>query len=494
MHESRCKWYALSATSLGALVSVMTGSTLLIALPNISKELSAPIELVVWVIMSYMLAITVLVPAIGRVADMIGRKRLYVIGFGLFTITSLFAGMSQTGTALLVVRIIQSIGGSLIIANSTAIVTDAFPKQELGRALGINTMVIAVGFAIGPVIGGLVTVSLGWRWVFYLNVPLGIIGTLWAWIQIREAAVLPKGQRFDGTGAALFIAGLFLLLMSLSLGGFMGWSSPVVVGGIIGAIVLMLVFMRVEGRAAQPLFDLNLFRSRLLAFAYTSNLLNGIGRGALTFLLIFYLQGVRSMDPLTAGLYLTPFAVAMMVSSPISGILSDRYGSRGLSTIGLALSALGLLGFTWLKANTSLLQIIAWQVVMGIGSGIFNSPNTNTIMGGVPPERRGIAAGTRTMMNNTGSVISIALTFAVVSSGMTPQAMTALFAGVQIGSHGIVIDQFMRDLRIAFSISFAISVVAAVIAYLRGPKPVWEQEGADRAIHAASGAAAKVRR
>jgi MFS family permease len=184
MQGSTYKWFALSATSLGALVSVMTGSTLLIALPTIAKDLSASMELVIWVIMSYMLAITVLVPAIGRVADMIGRKRLYVWGFALFALSSLLAGMARSGTVLLIVRVIQSIGGSLIIANSTAIVTDAFPRRELGRALGINAMVIAVGFAIGPVVGGLITVSFGWRWIFYLNVPLGVIGTLWAWIQI----------------------------------------------------------------------------------------------------------------------------------------------------------------------------------------------------------------------------------------------------------------------------------------------------------------------
>ena len=474
MNDAHYKWYALSATSLGALVSVMTGSTLLIALPSIAKDLSAPMELVIWVIMSYMLAITVLVPAIGRVADMIGRKRLYVGGFALFTLTSLFAGMAGTGAALLVVRIVQSIGGSLIIANSTAIVTDAFPKRELGRALGVNTMVIAVGFALGPVVGGLVTEALGWRWVFYINVPLGTIGTLWAWIQIRETAILPKGQRFDVTGASLFIAGLFLLLMALSLGGLDGWGSPMVIWGSAGAIVLLALFIRFETRTAQPLFDLRLFKSRLLAFAYTSNFLNGIARGALTFLLIFYLQGVRSMDPLTAGLYLTPFAVAMMLSAPVSGALSDRYGSRVLSTIGLGLSAIGLLGFTWLKAESSLAEIVLWQVVMGVGSGIFNSPNTNAIMGAVPVERRGIAAGTRTMMNNAGSVISIAMTFAIISSGMTPQAMAALFAGVQVGSEGIFVDVFMRDLRTAFFVSFLISAAATVIAYLRGPAPVWD--------------------
>lgn len=473
MQRSAYKWFALSATSLGALVSVMTGSTLLIALPTISKDLNAPIQLIVWVIMSYMLAITVLVPAIGRVADIIGRKRLYVLGFGLFTATSLFAGMAQNGVVLLIARIIQSIGGSLIIANSTAIVTDAFPREELGRALGINSMVIAVGAAVGPVIGGLVTVAWGWRWIFFINVPLGVVGTVWAWIQIREIAVLPQGQRFDGGGTSLFVGGMFLLLLALTFGGFSGWSSPEVIGELVAALVLLVLFVRFEARVGQPMLDLRLFKSRLLAFAYSSILLNGIARGALMFLLIFYFQGIRSMDPLVAGLYLTPFAVAMMVSAPISGVLSDRYGSRILSTIGLALSAVGLLGFTWIGDKTSLAHIILWELVMGVGSGIFNSPNTNTIMGAVPPERRGIAAGTRTMMNNSGAVISIAMSFAVISSDITPQAMSALFAGTQVGSQGIAVDAFISDLRLAFFISFVISVIAMVIAFLRGPAPAW---------------------
>jgi MFS family permease len=340
MRDARYKWFALSATSLGALMSVMSGSMLLIALPSIVRDLSTSMELVVWVIMSYMLVINVLVPAIGRVADMIGRKRLYV-------------------------------------------------------------------------------------------------------------------------------------------GGFYGWTIPLVLGGFFGAAIMLAFFARVEIGIAEPLFDLRLFKTRVLAFAYASNLLNGIARGALTFLLIFYLQGVRGMDPLTAGIFLTPFALAMMLSAPVSGYLSDKHGSRVLSTVGLGLSAIGLLGFTWIRADTSLAEIVIWQVLMGTGSGIFNSPNTNTIMGSVPVERRGIAAGTRTMMNNTGSVVSIAMTFGVLSSGMTPKAMAALFAGIQVGSEGIFLGIFLRDLHAAFMACFVISVAATIIAYLRGPTPLWGKGAAN---------------
>lgn len=473
------KWKALSATSLGAFVSVMNSSALLIALPNIARELNTSMILVIWVIMSYMLSVTILVPAIGRIADIFGRKHLYVWGFGLFTIASLFAGFSQNGPELLILRIIQSVGGALMVANSAAIVTDAFPRNELGRALGINAMVVAVGFTLGPVIGGFLTSLLGWRWVFFFNVPLGIIGTVWAFIQIREIEKMPSNQRFDYLGALTLTGGLFGILMAMSFGGLYGWNSTTTIAGFLVGAILMVLFVYVESRAKQPLLDLTFFKNRLMGFAYTSTLFNGIANGALTFLLIFYLQGIKSMNPFQAGIMLTPFAIAMMIAAPISGMLSDKHGSRELSSIGLLVMAGGLFGFTFINVNTSLLEIILWQMVIGFGSGMFNSPNNNAIMSSVPPNKRGTASGTRVMMNNAGSVVSIAIAFAVTSSGMTPQAMQALFAGIQVGSEGIFVDTFIHDLSIAFYISFFISIAAAVLSYMRGKKPEWKEANAE---------------
>ncbi|MGC8611613.1 MAG: MFS transporter [Athalassotoga sp.] len=469
------KWLALSATSLGLLLGIMTGTALLIALPNIAEGLNAPMITIIWVLMSYMLATTVLVPSIGRVADMIGRKRLFVLGAAIFTIASLFAGLSQSGVELLVMRIIQAIGGSLMMANSTAIVTDAFPKGELGMALGINGMVLAVGSAFGPIIGGLLTTAIGWRWIFYMNVPFGALVTIWAWIQIKDIAPIPKGEKFDWLGAISFTSGLFFLLYALTEGGFGGWTSPIVITFFILAAILIPLFVYIESKVKYPMLDLRLFKTRVQAFAYSSNLMNGISRGALMFLLIFYLLGIKNMDPFTASIYLIPFAVAMMIMAPISGRLSDRYGSRILSTLGLLITGVGLLGFAiFTRVDMSIAEVIIWGTVVGFGSGMFNSPNTNTIMSMVPPDRRGIAAGTRTMMNNAGSLVSIAMAFAILSSGLTPQAMDALFIGAQIGGKGIFVDTFISDLRLAFFISFIISIGAAVISYMRGPTPVWK--------------------
>lgn len=468
------KWIALSCTTLGALFSVLNGSMLLISLPDIMKGLNTNMGIIMWIVMGYMLSLTILVPAIGRIADMFGRKKLYVSGFAIFTLGSLLCGLSGTGLQLLIYRIVQSVGGSLMVANSTAIVADAFPKNELGKALGINSMVVSIASVIGPILGGFLA-SLGWRYIFYINVPFGIIGTLWALIQLKELDKIPKGQKFDLKGTLLFTVGLLLFLIALSFGGFVGWDNKSIIILFIISIIMMFAFIYVENSVEQPMLDLRLFKTRILAFAYGSTLLNGIARGAVTFLLIFYLQGIKAMDPLKAGIFLAPFALSMMFISPISGFLSDKYGARGLSSIGLLISAIGLLGFVRISPKTSLTELIIGMLIMGFGSGMFFSPNTSEIMGSVPPDRRGIAAGTRTMMNNAGQVISIALSMAIVSSSITPEAMQALFVGTQVGSKGIAIAQFISGLRKAFLISMIFSLIASFISYLRGPKPNWNE-------------------
>ncbi|QSZ26771.1 MFS transporter [Aceticella autotrophica] len=479
MKNIKYKWIALSCTTLGALFSVLNGSMLLIALPDIMKGLNTNMGIIMWVVMGYMLALTILVPSIGRIADMIGRKKLYVVGFGIFTFSSLLCGLSNSGVQLLIYRIIQAVGGSLMVTNSTAIVTDAFPKRELGKALGINSMTIGIASVIGPILGGFL-MNFGWRSVFYINVPFGIIGTLWAWIQLKEPNFKSKRQSFDLKGTVMFTIGMLLFLIALSFGGFIGWLNPFIITLFIVSIILLSIFVYIENTTLEPMLDLRLFKTRILAFAFASNLLNGIARGAVTFLLIFYLQGIKSMDPLKAGIFLSPFAMSMMVVSPISGWLSDKYGARMLSSLGLLISSVGLMGLMRITAHTSLIELIIWMMVIGAGSGMFFSPNTSEIMGTVPADKRGIAAGTRTMMNNAGTVISIALSMGIVSSSISPEALQGLFVGTQVGSKGIAISQFVLGLREAFFISMIFSLIATFISYLRGPKPKWEEKIIER--------------
>lgn len=463
----RYKWTVLSCTTLGALISVMNGTSMEIALPEIVKALHTNVSIVMWVMMGYMLILTVLVPTIGRVADMYGRKKLYVAGFATFTLGSLLSGLAQNGPQLLALRLVQAVGASLMLANSIALVTDAFPRHELGRALGINAMAVAVGAVIGPVLGGFLA-GFGWRWIFLFNVPFGLFGTVWAAAQLRELAILPEGQQFDWPGAITFMLGLLGILLGLTFGPVQGWLTPAVLGCFAIGLALLTAFVVIEGRVEQPMLDPNLFRQRLLLSAFTSILLNGVARGAVTFLLIFYFIGVKSLTELQAGLMLAPFALAMMVTSPLSGWLSDRYGSSGLSFLGLIVSGVGLFGLSRLTAATPAWQLIAWTVIMGAGSGFFNSPNTNAIMGAVSPERRGVAGGTRTMMNNAGSVISMALGLAVTSSAVSPEALGRLITHTQVGSSGIAVGAFTRGMDTAFTFSLVVTLFAALISLTRG--------------------------
>jgi EmrB/QacA subfamily drug resistance transporter len=466
------KWVALSCTSLGALLSILNGSMLILALPDLMRELHIGIGIVLWIVISYLLAITVLVPAIGRITDMFGRKRLFVAGFIVFTLGSLLAGFAIGGIDLLVYRVVQSIGGSLLIANSTAIVTDAFPRPELGKALGINAMIISIAFVLGPILGGLL-IPIGWRSIFLINVPLGIAGTIWAGIQLKEMEGSLTHEHFDWAGMLSFTVGMVLLLLGLTMGSFFGWLNMPVLLMLIGSVLILGIFFIIEVRSSAPMLDLKLMKSRVLLFAFLAVLLNGIARGAVMFLLVFYFQGVKGYDPLKAGILLTPFALAQMVVSPPSGWLSDRYGARHLASLGLLVSAIGLGGFIFISEQSGIFELVVWMVIMGAGSGLFFSPNTSAIMGAVPPLRRGIAAGIRTMMNNAGMVISMALSLAVISSSISPQALEGLFTGMQIGSHGIAVSEFITGLRAAFTVSLIASVIAAVISFLRGKTPVW---------------------
>lgn len=475
MKHIQYKWVALSCTSLGALFSVLNGTMLIIALPAIMKDLNAGMGIVMWIIMSYMFAITIFVPAIGRIADMIGRKKLYVSGSIIFTLGSLLCAFSHTGAELLLFRLFQAVGGSLLVANSAPIVTDAFPKGELGKAMGINSMVISVASVIGPILGGLL-LSFGWRSIFLINVPFGIIVSIWAGIQLKELDVLPQHQTFDWKGTVTFSIGMLAFLLALSFGGFIGWTNKYLFILYLITIIFSVLFLHIENNEEQPMIDLKLFKTKVLAFAYGSSLLNGISRGAVNFLLVFYLQGVKGMDPIIAGIMMAPFAISMMVMAPISGWLSDKYGSRILSSVGLLISSIGLIGFIFITPDMSLASLAIWMVIMGIGSGMFFSPNTNAIMSSVPVDRRGIAAGVRTMMNNAGNVISIGLAMAIISTSISPQAMQGLFSGIQTGSQGIAVTEFINGLRTAFAISFLFSLLAAFISYLRGPQPVWDSE------------------
>jgi MFS family permease len=369
--------------------------------------------------------------------------------------------------ALIVGRVIQGLGAALLITNSTVIVTDAFRKGQIGLGLGVNQIAGAAGFLIGPIIGGLLT-EFSWRWVFLFNVPIGIFGALWGMWRLREPVRPLERQPIDLFGAITLGIGLIGILLALSMLGFPLLPQAATIAILVIGIVSLALFVAIEPRIKIPLIQLRLFRSRLFALANLSGLLNGIARGAVLFLLIFFLQGPYGKDPLTAGLMLTPFGAAFMIIGPLSGRLSDRVGSRLLTPIGLGISAVGLFGLTTINQFTPYWLLAVYMALMGGGSGFFVSPNTNAIMSSVEPHTRGAAAGILNMLNNTGSMLSIAIVFPLALSQIPFQAIQQVFiTGGGMGHFASAIPLFLSGLHRAFLVSFMLSIIAAIVAVLR---------------------------
>jgi len=464
------QWTALSVTTVGALLASVQGSALLIALPNILTDLHATFFTIMWVLIGYLLITTVLTPVIGRLADIWGRKRLYNSGFALFALGSLVGGLAQPqfhGTDLIVGRIIQGMGGALLVTNSTAIVTDAFRKGQVGLGLGVNQIAGAAGFLVGPIIGGLLT-EWSWRWVFLFNVPFAIFGALWGIWRLREPVRLAGHQHIDWFGSAALTIGLTGVLLALSLVAFpmFGQAANMVILAV--GVVSLVLFGLIEPRIKEPIVQLRLFRDRLFALANLSGLLNGVARGAVLFLLIFFLQGPYGQNPLAAGLLLIPFGAAFMVIGPLSGRLSDRVGSRVLAPLGLGISSLALLGLSTIGPSTPYWILAVFMVLMGGGSGLFVSPNTNAIMSSVTPQTRGAAAGILAMLNNTGSMLSIAIVFPLALSKVPMAAMMQVFIyGGGMSQFPVALALFLSGVHQAFLVSFALSVVAMIVAALR---------------------------
>ncbi|MGA9098084.1 MAG: MFS transporter, partial [Methanotrichaceae archaeon] len=338
------EWTALSVTTIGTLLASIQGSALLIALPEILTHLDTDFITIMWVILSFMLVTTALVPVVGRLADMFGRKNLYNLGFAIFTLGSLLCAFSQPqfhGWDLVLYRIVQGIGGAMLFTNGAAIVTDAFRKGRIGLGLGVNQIALAAGFLLGPVIGGILT-AISWQWVFLINVPIGAFGTVWGFFRLREPVSLAANQRFDWMGSLTFTLGLGSLLLTVTLIAFPLIGISYVYALFVCAILGLLAFFVVERRVDQPMLDFELFQDKLFSYSCAANALNGLARGAVLFILIFFLQGPYGQDPLWAGIMMAPFGAAFMLVGPVSGYLSDRYGARGLATAGLLVSALGL--------------------------------------------------------------------------------------------------------------------------------------------------------
>lgn len=463
------KWIALSVTTIGALMSSIDSTIVILALPDMMVKLHANLIEMIWVIMAYILISTVLLLTLGRVADMLGRVRMYNLGFVIFTVGSALCGSSQSATQLILFRLVQGAGAALMMVNSIAIITEVFPPNERGRALGINGITWGIGGVAGPLLGGLILSTADWRWIFYINVPIGIIGTLWAYRALHEMSKPKQGERFDPIGAATFSVGLVALLIALTLGIELGWTSLPILSLFAVFLAMLVAFFAWEKRAAFPVLDLSLFQNRVYNFSVVAAMLQSLAMFAVNFLIVFYLQGVRGYDPLSAAVLLIPLPVMVALVGPLSGLLADRIGARVPATIGLLVQAGALVWFiTRLSPSTPYLEIALGLGVMGLGGGLFWAPNTSAAMNSAPVRRLGIASATLATLRQTGMVTSFALALAVAAGSLPRDVMMNLFVGTNVTLGSKPMQAFIGGIQSAFVVSVALCLLAAGFSLVRG--------------------------
>ena len=401
-----------------------------------------------WILLGYMVVTTTLLVTFGRISDMFGRVRLYNLGFAIFSVGSILLwltpGTGSTGALeLILFRLIQGTGAGFLFANSAAILTDAFPTNQRGLALGINQVAAILGSVIGLILGGILS-YFSWRLVFLVSVPVGIIGTVWAYLMLREVATIREHQKIDWAGNITFALGTTILLLGITYGiepyggSPTGWGNPLVIGALVTGILLLTAFIWVELHAADPMFRLALFKIRMFAAGNASSFLASIARGGLQFMLIIWLQGIwlplhgynYDVTPLWAGIYLLPLLVGFVLMGPMSGWLSDRFGARMFSTVGMFIQAGGFLLLTTLPANFNYLWFALLLFMLGLGQGMFSSPNTSSVMGSVPADQRGAASGMRATFQNAGQLVSIGVFFSIITAGLASVLPATLFNGL----------------------------------------------------------------
>jgi MFS family permease len=447
------KWIALSNTTLGVLMATVNASIMLIALPDIFRGIGVnPLQpgntsLLLWLIMGYLVVTAVLVVSFGRLGDMFGRVRMFNLGFAIFAAFSVLLSLTWLhGTAaawwLILMRILQGVGGAMLLANSSAILTDAFPANERGLALGLNQVAGIAGSFIGLVLGGVLG-PISWRYVFLVSVPFGVLGTIWSYLKLRELGVR-RPARLDWWGNVTFGAGLIAVLVGITYGiqpyggHTMGWTSPLVIGLIAGGLAVLAVFCVIETRVAEPMFQLSLFRIRPFTAGNLASLLAGLGRGGLMFILIIWLQGIYlpihgytfSQTPLWAGIAMLPLTVGFLIAGPLSGWLSDRFGARPFATGGMLVAAASFVALQLLPVDFVYWQFAVILLLNGVGMGLFASPNRAGIMNSLPPERRGVGAGMSATFQNSAMVLSIGIFFTLMILGLASSLPGALTHGL----------------------------------------------------------------
>lgn len=471
------RYVVLAAVMVGTFMAPLDASIVNIALPALSTHFSVPVTTVQWVATAYLLTTSSLLLSFGRLGDIWTHKRLYLVGFVVFTAGSLMCGLAWSISALIAFRVLQALGAGMILSSGPAILARVFPARELGRAYGLQALSVAAGLTIGPPLGGALVSGFGWPWVFFINVPVGVV-TL-----VVVARVIPKGESearpFDFAGGATLFGALLGLLLALAQGESWGWTSPLVLGLLLGSVVLGAGFLLLESRLEDPVLDLALFKIRNFTVAAAANLLSYVSLFMVTFLMPFFLIRVMELEAAAAGLVLVVMPLTMAVVAPASGFLSESMGSRLLTTGGLALSAAGI---WWLSTSLwpppSVTDIVIRLFAVGLGMAIFQAPNTSSLMGSAPRERSGVASGMVATMRNMGMAIGIAVASAIIAV-REPVHAARLAEVVFAEEHAIARNAFALTLADAARIGAVVAAVGVIVSALRLDDAPTTGEGPD---------------
>jgi EmrB/QacA subfamily drug resistance transporter len=470
-------------TTLAVFMASLDNSILTISLPDILRSINATVVEIMWVVMGYALINTALLLPFARLADMKGRVRLFNLGFAVFIVASALCGLSQTGPQLVGFRLLQGVGAAFLLSNSIALLTDAFPAQERGSALGINMMAATTGFVTGIIAGGVISQFLGWRYIFFINVPIGAFAAVWCFLKLHEIGAVDREARLDMPGMITFPLAIACILAALTFVTLGRWGQEPTNLLFACGISLLLLFTFIEFRVAEPMMDLQLFRIRMFWAGNLAMFINTLARGSTMFILSWYFQAVLRDQPVVAGLKLLPMAVVMAIAAPLAGRMADRFPSRGLATLGLVGTTIAMGWMATFPVDVHYIIVAGCLVLLGLSNTLFNAPNTTAVMACVPARRRGVAAGARSLLLNSGQTMSIALTMAIVSTAMSYGTLVALFSGSAEAAHGLDSAAFMEGFHKVFLLGAVLSIVAIVCSMLRGQEDRARQADEPAAAH-----------
>jgi len=457
--DPRYKWRAMLVVSIGIFMATLDASIVNLALPTLTNYFNTDIATIEWVILSYLLTITTLLLTLGRLSDMYGRKSMFLAGMLIFTLGSGLCSLSVSAGQLIVFRVVQGLGAAMLMANSTAIITAVFPQTERGKALGLTGTVISIGYITGPALGGFLIYWVGWQSIFYINIPVGLLGTVYAFKTLKPDQV-QFSQKFDIKGAILMFLSLISLVLVITRGQVLGWDSPAIIALSIMFAVFLAGFVIVEKRADQPIMELSLFRNRPFSASNASGFLSFVAMFAVMLLMPFYMEKILGYNPSHVGMAFIAVPLVMALVAPVSGWISDRTNSFLLSSLGMAVFCLALFLLGNLDQDATFLDIVIRMGMIGLGMGLFQSPNNSIVMGSVPKERLGIAGGMLGMVRNLGMVTGIAISGAVFTSGLQSNQAAGL----------VYEAAFLGGFHNAFMVAAVICSVGVITSLMRGKR------------------------